>query len=127
MTLPPTGVGSVEAGGISVAVVATGLDKTYPSENSDLALAILQNGGTIVSEFPEGAKANPTRLIARTRLQMAIADKVIVVACEKKSGTMQAVDWAIKLGKPILTIYNNRSGNRYLIDNKIVQPLKFSV
>ena len=119
--------GSVEAGGISVAVVATGLDKTYPKENSDLELAILQNGGTIVSEFPEGTKANPTRLIARTRLQMAIADKVIVVACEKKSSTMQAVAWAIKLGKPIFTIDNNRSGNRYLIDNKIAQPLNFSV
>lgn len=80
-----------------------------------------------MSEFPEGAKANPTRLIARTRLQMAIADKVIVVACEKKSGTMHAVTWAIKLGKLIYALDNNRSGNRYLIDNKIAQPLKFSV
>ncbi|MCM1141035.1 MAG: DNA-protecting protein DprA, partial [Muribaculum sp.] len=80
-------------------------------------LVILQNGGMIVSEYPEGTKANPTRLIARTRLQMAIADKVIVVACEKKSGTMHAAEWAVKLGKPIFAIDNARTGNRHLIDS----------
>ena len=77
----------------------------------------------IVSEYPEGTKANPTRLIARTRLQMAMADKVIVVACEKDSGTMHAVDWAIKLGKPIFAIDNARSGNRHLIDSRIATPI----
>jgi len=117
--------GCVEAGGISVAVVATGLDKVYPRDNVGLELAILQNGGTIVSEYPKGTKATPTRLIARTRIQMAIADKVIVVACEKESGTMHAIEWAIKLDKPIFAIDNDRSGNRYLIDNKIAQPLKY--
>lgn len=115
--------GCVEAVGVSVAVVATGLDKTYPKENADLELAILQNGGMIVSEYPEGTKANPTRLIARTRLQMAIADKVIVVACEKESGTMHAVDWAVKLGNPIFAIKNDRSGNRHLIDSGIATPI----
>ncbi len=109
--------GCVEAGGISVAVVATGLDKTYPKENEDLELAILQSGGMIVSEYPEGTKASPTRLIARTRLQMAIADKVIVVACEKESGTMHAVNWALRLGRPVFALDNSRSGNRHLIDN----------
>lgn len=115
--------GCVECGGVSVAVVATGLDKTYPKENANIELAILQKGGMIVSEYPEGTKANPTRLIARTRLQMAIADKVIVVAFEKDSGTMHAVDWAIKLGKPIFAIDNARSGNRYLIDSRIATPI----
>ncbi len=111
--------GCVEAGGISMAVVATGLDRTYPKENADLELAILQNGGMIVSEQPEGTKANPTKLIARTRLQMAFADKVIVVACEKESGTMHAVSWAVKLGKTIFAIDTPRSGNRHRIDTGI--------
>ncbi len=55
---------------------------------------------------------------------MALADKVIVVACEKESGTMHAVDYAIKLGKPIFAIDTSRSGNRYLIENNIAIPLK---
>jgi len=108
---------------ISVAIVATGLGKTYPKENGDLELAILQKRGMIVSEYPEGTKTNPTRLIARTRLQMAIADKVIVVACEIDSGTMHAIDWAIKLGKPIFAINNTRSGNRHIIDSSIATPI----
>ena len=119
--------GCVEAGGVSIAIVATGLDKTYPKENADLELAILQGGGMIVSEYPEGTKANPTRLVARTRLQMAITDKVIVVACEKESGTMHAVDWAVKLGKPIFAIDNDRTGNRHLIDSGIALPITLSM
>lgn len=119
--------GCVEAGGVSVAVVATGLDKVFPKENASLEREILRHGGMIVSEQPKGTKANPTRLIARTRLQMAIADKVIVVACEQESGTMHAVNWAVKLGKPIFVIANQRSGNRYLIDSGIATPIKLTV
>lgn len=119
--------GCVEAGGVSIAIVATGLDRTYPKENADLEMAILRNGGMVVSEYPERTKANPTRLVARTRLQMAIADKVIVVACERSSGTMHAVDWAVKLGKPIFAIDNDRSGNRHLIDNGIAIPIRINV
>ncbi len=117
--------GCVEAGGVSIAVVATGLNKVYPKENAELEQEILRNRGMIISEWPEGTKANPKRLISRTRLQMAIADKVIVVACEIESGTMYAVSWAVKLGKPIFAIDNARSGNRYLIDNEIATPISF--
>ncbi len=121
----PSGIVPVSRGVWAVyAVVATGLDVVYPKENKDLEEAILENGGLILSEQPAGTKATPRRLVARTRLQMALADKVIVVACEQESGTMHAVDYAIKLGKHIFAIDNSRSGNRYLIENNIAIPLK---
>lgn len=116
--------GCVDAKGKSIAVVATGLDLVYPKENQDLEESILENGGLILSEQSAGTKATPRRLVARTRLQMALADKVIVVACEKESGTMHAVDYAIKLGKPIFAIDNMRSGNRYLIEEALAISLK---
>jgi DNA protecting protein DprA len=115
--------GCVDSKGRSIAVIASGLDVTYPKENSGLVRKILLNRGLIVSEHPYGSKANPSRLVARTRIQMALANKVVVIACEKESGTMHAVNFAIKLGRPIFAVNSGRSGNRYLIDNGIATPI----
>jgi predicted Rossmann fold nucleotide-binding protein DprA/Smf involved in DNA uptake len=52
-------------------------------------------------------------------VQITLANKVVVVSCVKESKTMQAVEFARKIGKPIFTVDNGRSGNRYLIDNGI--------
>jgi predicted Rossmann fold nucleotide-binding protein DprA/Smf involved in DNA uptake len=44
---------------------------------------------------------------------------VVVVSCLKESRTMQAVEFARKIGKPIFAVDNGRSGNRHLIDSGI--------
>ena len=64
------------------------------------------------------------KLIARTRLQMAFADMVYVVECEKESGTMHAVNFALKYGKPIYALDCDWSGNSCLIDNGLAKPFK---
>lgn len=116
--------GCLEAGGQTIAIVGSGLDRIHPKENICLQNDIIESGGLIVSEQGKGIKVNPRTLIARTRIQMAMADKVIVVECERESGTMHAVSFAQKFGKPIFALDCNWSGNRYLIDNRIAQPFK---
>lgn len=59
--------GCLDAGGNTVAIVATGLDLTYPKENKSLQELILQNDGLLVSEQIIGVKANSSRLVARNR------------------------------------------------------------
>lgn len=116
--------GCLDGGGRTVAVVGTGLDRVHPKENVDLQADIIAHGGLIVSEQPSGTKANPRTLIARTRIQMAMADKVIVVECERESGTMHAVEFARRFRRPIFALDCDWSGNRYLIDNNIAKPFK---
>ena len=116
--------GCLDGGGRTVAVVGTGLDRIHPKENVGLQADIIAHGGLIVSEQPPGTKANPRTLIARTRIQMAMADKVIVVQCERESGTMHAVEFARRFRRPIFALDCDWSGNRYLIDNKIAKPFK---
>lgn len=116
--------GCLDGGGRTVAVVGTGLDRVHPKENTDLQADIIAHGGLIVSEQPSGTKASPRTLIARTRIQMAIADKVIVVECERESGTMHAVEFARRIRRPIFALDCDWSGNRYLIDNNIAKSLK---
>src|SRR5207248_7215508 len=46
--------GALTAGGVTVAVMGTGVDVIYPSAHSVLADAILARGGALVSQFPDG-------------------------------------------------------------------------
>lgn len=121
-------IGCLDWRGKTVAIVGSGLDITYPRENIKLKERILSEGGLLVSEHPFGIKANPRRLIARCRLQVALSEKIIVAECKVKSGTMETVNFAQKYGKEILAttypIYNEYNmGNKYLIENQIAKPL----
>lgn len=116
--------GCLGGGGRTVAVVGTGLDRIHPRVNTELQAEIITRGSLIVSEQPPGTKANPRTLIARTRIQMAMADKVLVVECERESGTMHAVEFARRFRRPLFALDCDWSGNRYLIDNNIAQPFK---
>ena len=116
--------GCLDAGGRTIAIVGSGLNLVYPKENTDLQKRIIETGGLIISEQTPKTKANPRTLIARTRLQVALSDKVYVIECEKESGTMYAVNLALKYGKPIFALDCDWSGNRYLIDNGLAKPFK---
>lgn len=64
--------GCLDAGGKTIAIVASELNIVYPKENAPLQQRILDNGGLILSEQPFGVKANPSRLVARNKLQAAL-------------------------------------------------------
>lgn len=119
--------GCLDAGGKTIAVVGSGLHHVYPKENTNLQQRIIETGGLILSAEEPKLRANPKRLIARTRLQVALADKVYVVECEKESGTMHAVNFALKYRKPIYALDCSWSGNRYLLDNGLAKPLSLNI
>ena len=116
--------GCMAADGGTIAIVATGLNLVHPRENISLQEEILQKGGLILSEQPLGVKANPTRLVARNRLQAALSEEVIVAECPKHSGTMHTVRFAQKYGKKVKAARlpydkEENSGNKYIIDTGI--------
>lgn len=116
--------GCMAADGGTIAIVATGLNLVHPRENIPLQEEILRKGGLILSEQPLGVKANPTRLVARNRLQAALSEEVIVAECPKHSGTMHTVRFAQKYGKKVKAARlpydkEENSGNKYIIDTGI--------
>lgn len=116
--------GCMAADGGTIAIVATGLNLVHPRENISLQEEILRKGGLILSEQPLGVKANPTRLVARNRLQAALSEEVIVAECPKHSGTMHTVRFAQKYGKKVKAARlpydkEENSGNKYIIDTGI--------
>jgi DNA processing protein len=121
--------GCLDAKGGTIAIVATGLDLTHPHENEPLQKAILRNGGLLISEQILGVKANPSRLVARNRLQAALSDPVVVAQCPEHSGTMYTVRFAQQYKKRVLAVkfpYSNdlSSGNNLLIEAGQAEAIK---
>lgn len=113
--------GCLDADGRTIAIVASGLNITHPIENVPLQQRILENGGLILSEQPFGVKANPTRLVARNRLQAALSSSVILAECPQQSGSMHTMRFARKYHKRCLVVsypeYNDKNaGNELLIN-----------
>lgn len=116
--------GCMAGNGGTIAIVASGLDIVHPYENIPLQEEILRKGGLVLSEQPLGAKANPTRLVARNRLQAALSEEVVVAECPVHSGTMHTVRFAQKYGKTIKAANfpyckEENSGNKYIITTGI--------
>lgn len=128
--------GCLDSGGQTVAIVASGLDIVYSKSNKALQDEILANGGIILSEHPFGVKANPTRLVARCRMQVVLTQSVIVAQCPVVSGTMYAVHfaqeyneysydgWESSIYAVSFAEWNERnSGNEYLLDSDRAVPI----
>lgn len=128
--------GCLDAGGQTIAVVTSGLDITHPRVNKSLQDEIVANGGAILSEHPFGVKVNPTRLVARCRMQVVLTQSVIVAQCPIISGTMYAVRFAQEYnGVPFgweNKVYSVRydtqnelnSGNKFLLDYNLALPIR---
>ena len=116
--------GCMAGDGGTIAIVASGLDIVHPYENIPLQEEILRNGGLVLSEQPLGIKANPTRLVARNRLQAVLSEEVVVAECPVHSGTMHIVRFAQKYGKTIKAANfpyskEENSGNKYIVSTGI--------
>ena len=120
--------GCLDAGGQTIAIVASGLNIVHPKENTLLQQRILENGGLILSEQPFGVKANPTRLVARNRLQAALSSTVILAECPEQSGSMHTMRFARKYHKRCLVVsypeYNDKNaGNELLINLNLARSI----
>jgi DNA processing protein len=89
--------GALEAGGSTVAVLGSGIDREYPATNRRLLREIVARG-TLVSEYPPGVPAEPFRFPARNRLIAALSIGVVIVEGVARSGTRSTADFASQVG-----------------------------
>lgn len=114
--------GALNAGGITTAILADGLDaeSIYPKKNSKLALRIIDNGGLLLSEYAFGQKSSPHALVQRDNWQAQLSELVIPVQTSENGGTMHAVNWAYKHKIPIAAVYLSEYQNtEYADENRI--------
>ena len=117
--------GAWDAGGRTIAVVATGLDQVYPAVHRPLQERLLAYGGLLISELPLGASLEPYRLIHRNRILAGLAKALLVVECGRTSGTMHAVRFAERCHRPVYALASHslpsRAGNELLLSSARAQ------
>jgi len=77
----------VAAGGTTVAVLACGVDHTYPQGHADL-LASIAAHGAVISEYPPGQLPQRRRFLARNRLIAALTAGTVIVEAGLRSGAL---------------------------------------
>lgn len=112
----------LSSNGKTTSFLAHGLDTVYPPENTELAQEIVSRGGLLLSEYPIGTRVKKHNLVARNRLQAALADTTIVIQTAIKGGTMHASNITLVANKPLFCVKyhdlqsNSKvAGNDYLI------------
>jgi DNA processing protein len=92
-------LGALDAGGATVAVLGTPLDRIYPAENRPLAERILEAGGLLVSERPPGASVNKRDFVRRDRIQSGLSLAVFPIQTGIAGGTLHTVKFARAQGR----------------------------
>ncbi|UJP11172.1 DNA-processing protein DprA [Microbacterium sp. KUDC0406] len=87
-------------GGITVAFLAGGVDRSYPAGHQQLFERI-RAGGAVVSEVPCGAAPTKWRFLQRNRLISAAGLATVVVEAGWRSGTLNTAGHAAALGRPL--------------------------
>jgi DNA protecting protein DprA len=95
--------GALIAEGVTVAVIASGIDVNYPAGNARLFMEICETGA-IVTEFMPGQKALPSRFLTRNRLIAALSKATLVVEAAFRSGSLRTARDAAELFRPVMAI-----------------------
>ena len=96
--------GALEAGGHTVAVLGTGVDRTYPAGHRDMFERIVASGGALVSEQPDGTGPWKQNFPRRNRIVSGMSSAVVVVRAGERSGALITADWARSQGVPVLAV-----------------------
>jgi len=95
--------GALIAEGITIAVLATGIDVAYPAGNSRL-FAEISESGALISEVLPGRHAIPSRFLTRNRIIAALSQATLVVEAAFRSGSLRTARDAAELMRPVMAI-----------------------
>lgn len=125
--------------GATIAVLGTGVDMPYPTENTDLYEQICAQGA-VISEYPLGTSPQPNNFPRRNRIISALSSGILVVEASVNSGSLITARLGLEQGKDIFAVpaspIDGRSaGTNHLIRNgavltesadDILETLKFT-
>jgi DNA processing protein len=99
--------GALEAGGMTLAVLANGLPGIYPSTNRQLGEQIIADSGALISEYEPHTPAVQYRFLERNRIVSGLADAVVITEAAARSGTMSTATHALEQGKEVFVVPGN--------------------
>jgi DNA processing protein len=114
---------AVAAGGRSVAVLPSPIDRIYPPSNQALARRLVATGGALLSELPPGRRTGRPDFARRNRVIAGLSEAVVVVEAPDGSGALLTADAAIGYGRELFAVpgpmdaATSRGTNRLIADH----------
>ena len=121
--------GCLDAGGVTVAVMGTRIDKIYPKAHTALAREIIEKGGAVMSEYPvldalgcsdapmapgeylgeNGERGQDFKgsFLHRNRLIAGLSDAVVIVEAAERSGSLNTATHALAQGREVFAVPGN--------------------
>ncbi|MCB8879856.1 DNA-protecting protein DprA [Acidisoma cellulosilytica] len=92
-----------KAGGVTVAAVATGIDRPYPPQHEDLQARIAAQGA-VVTEAPLGTEPQARHFPRRNRIIAGLSLGVVVVEAARQSGSLITARLALEAGREVFAV-----------------------
>ncbi|CAN1547850.1 Smf Predicted Rossmann fold nucleotide-binding protein involved in DNA uptake [Fimbriimonadaceae bacterium] len=105
--------GALAVEGATAAVLACGVDVTYPAAHAGLFMQIRERGA-ILSQFACGSKPNEYKFLQRNSLIAALSLAVLVVEAPARSGALSTANIANDIGRPVFVVPANINNPNFL-------------
>ncbi len=111
---------SLRSGNRTIAVIGSGIDVVYPSENRGLAERIA-SCGAVVSEFPFGTKPDAPNFPRRNRIVSGMTLATLVIETSPEGGAMITARMALEQGREVFAVPSPVSGTRRSGTNLLIK------
>ncbi|MFU8773263.1 MAG: DNA-processing protein DprA [Anaerolineales bacterium] len=110
---------ALNAGGRTIAIMGSGIDRIYPPENRELAERIISKGA-LVSDYPPGTPPDASNFPPRNRIISGLSMAVVVVEAGNKSGALITAAFAADQGREVFAVPGNITAPQSQGTNRLI-------
>lgn len=110
--------GALAVGGSTTVVLGAGVDIAYPDRHRDLFDEVVRAGGALASLVPDGTQPTHYSFVRRNPLIAALADMVVVVEAQVRSGSLTTAKAATTYGRLVAACPGSPGCDRLLAEGR---------